>query len=123
MRRRLIDTDVGRVGIERINGYPGRLVAAPDPDLVAGEAERDPLVLIIEIEPDLVGGGIVRKIERGDQTVCSRPQAIVDRVQCSTAVASPGKAGIDKGADPAVHRVGVEIAAVIANETRGARSI
>ncbi len=96
MWRRLIDANIGGIGIERIDWYPGGLVVAPDPDLVAGEAERDPLILIIEIEPDLVAGGIAGKIEGGDQAVGCRSQAVVDRVQRSTAVARSGKAGIDK---------------------------
>jgi len=69
MWRRLVDADPVRIGIERIDGYPGRRFISSDPDLVAGQVEIDALVLKIKIQPDLVACGIIGQVERSDQAV------------------------------------------------------
>ena len=58
MRRWLIDANVCGVGIQRADRYPGGLVVASYPHLVAAEAENDPLVLVIKVQPELIAAGI-----------------------------------------------------------------
>src|ERR1700749_4445715 len=51
MRRGLIDAVIGGVSVVGSSGDPWGPVITADQDLVAGQAEIDALVVIVEIEP------------------------------------------------------------------------
>src|SRR5258706_12641786 len=112
MGRRLVDADLCSAGVQDICRYPGRLIIAPDPDLVAAQGEIVALVLVVKIQPDLVTGGIVRQVKGGDQAVGRRNGGVMYLVQGNAAGACPGKAGINEGTCPSVGITGKEVAAI-----------